>query len=267
MKSSGWVRLLISAVALLALCAVTGCEPAERSQPTTRPSPTNPDEVSVPVDGWYSWALRNRATGALIGSDDAGTATNNTESMIKLWIGTDWLTNAEATGYQPTEEEQEALRAMIRDSDDFAAERFWWERGGPEVIHRLVTECGLTNTTVSDLGWAYTQMTPADATLMMDCVLRRATGSPWTAWLVNEAQHVSVEGSFGIAPALPEGTTVTLKNGWTPHGDTGVWNLNCLASWDAWVLAVETRYPVEYGEEYGATICATVTKQLFQAQE
>ena len=55
---------------------------------------------------------------------------------------------------------------------------------------------------------------------------------------------------------------MALKNGWTAHSATGKWNVNCVAAWDTYVLAVLTRYPAAKQLSYGADVCRDVTATL-----
>lgn len=226
------------------------------------PAPIDPTSVTIEGDAWYSWALLDLSTGAVIGSENARTDTNNTESMIKAWLGADYIAGTEAEGRPLTDDERATISDMIRYSDDAAAQELYLARGGDEAVERLIVECGLTGTTVHPGWWSLTQITAADSVRMMQCILQRAETSAPTRWLLDEMRNVDESNAFGIAEALPTGTTVAVKNGWTAHGATGEWNVNCLAAWDDRVLSVLTRYPVALGQEYGAGICRAVTTQL-----
>lgn len=225
---------------------------AAASQPT----------AAVQTEAWYSWSLLNVTTGERFGSANAATETNNTESMIKLWIGADYLTGITHAGGEPTDDDKRLLRKMIRSSDDNAAQTLYKRRGGNAMIQRMIDQAKLANTTIHNNWWSKTQMTAQDATTMFDYVIKRSKNEPWLAWLVNEARNVDASNAFGIPEGLPSGKTVAVKNGWTEHGSTGLWNLNSLGAWDNWILAVMTRYPIKNGQNYGAAICTEITEQL-----
>ncbi|HEV7896741.1 MAG TPA: hypothetical protein VGP31_02695, partial [Planosporangium sp.] len=74
-----------------------------------------PRPVSVNVDGFLSWALLNRQTGAISGSANHTSATSSTESMIKIWIAADYLRLQAAGGRAPSRQRLDELTAMIRD--------------------------------------------------------------------------------------------------------------------------------------------------------
>ncbi|NJC70295.1 serine hydrolase [Planosporangium thailandense] len=207
------------------------------------------------ADGeWDSWALLNRTTGAIVTGGDDGT--NSTESMIKAWIAADYLNGLH--GAQPSAADTDLLRRMIRDSDNDAAETLYLRRGNDAVIDRLVSTCGLTDTTVHHGWWSLTQTSARDAVRMGDCIADgKATNPKWTAWLLNEMRQVEGEGNFGIVEVRPG---VAIKNGWTDWG--GYWHVNCLAVTDGWSLSVLTRYPDSLGLDHGAAVCRSVTQQL-----
>ena len=59
---------------------------------------------------------------------------------------------------------------------------------------------------------------------------------------------------------------MAVKNGWRPHSSaTGKWNVDCVASWDHYTLAVLTRYPIGRQLEATArTVCRDVTAALVE---
>ncbi|MGC9665611.1 serine hydrolase [Planosporangium sp. 12N6] len=221
------------------------------------PAPTGAAAVTVDrVPGeWVSWALLDRTTGAVSTGGDSGT--NSTESMVKAWIAADYLQGL--GGREPRADEIDLLRRMIRDSDDQAAEQLYLRRGGDAVIRRLISTCGLTDTTVHSGWWSLTEISARDAVRMADCIADgTVTNARWTAWLLGEMRQVRGEGRFGIVDVRPG---VAIKNGWTKWGD-GTWHVNCLAVADGWSLSVLTRYPARYGLDNGAEVCRSVARQL-----
>ncbi|MGC9665600.1 hypothetical protein ACNTMW_03480 [Planosporangium sp. 12N6] len=220
-----------------------------------------PGRVDVAVDGFYSWALLDRRTGTLTGSANDVSDTNSTESMIKIWIASDYLRRL--AGAQPDVDRMAELSRMIRDSDDAAAEDAYQIGGGNAVVQRMISICGLTDTSVFDDWWSRTQVSARDAVRLGACVADgRAAGPTWTAWILGEMRQVRGEGRFGVVQALPDAAAgeIPIKNGWTVVGDE--WHVNCLAVVDRYVLAVLTRYPQELGLDYGAGVCRSVTAQL-----
>jgi hypothetical protein len=228
--------------------------------------------VNVDVDGFFAWALMDRHTGRISGSANDDSATNTTESMIKIWITSDYLRML--GDQQPSQSRLAELSRMIRNSDDKAAEDIYLTDGGNSVIRRLIATCGLQHTSVYDGWWSWTNVTAADATRMGLCVADgRAAGPKWTPWVLNEMRHTQGStaaadqpdgGHWGIIDGLPPdlAQTTAIKNGWTALVKDGNWHVNCLAVQSDWILAVLTRYPQSHGLQYGANICKSVTQQL-----
>jgi hypothetical protein len=93
-------------------------------------------------------------------------------------------------------------------------------------------------------------------------VLDRAPTYPDGGRIVTALHGVEPDNAFGIPEALPAGTDVAVKNGWTAHSGTGQWNVDCVASWSDYTLAVLTRYPMAKKLDYGAGVCRDVTAAL-----
>lgn len=245
---------------------------AAKTGPSAKPKIDPVVTIDTREETWYAWQWVNLATGERYGSANATTETNNTESMIKAWIGTDYLTRLEKAGRKLTDADKSLITAMIRLSDNNAAQTLWLRGGGDAVVQRAIDECGLTGTAVYPAWWSKTQITAADATTMMTRILDRAETSPLVAWMVDDLMRdVDPSNAFGIAQVLADAdphARPAVKNGWTPHGATNQWNLNCLAQWnptgtgDDIVLAILTRYPVAKGQAYGEQLCRDVTSQL-----
>jgi hypothetical protein len=236
------------------------------------PSPSPSVRIQTSEGTWYAWQWVNLTTGATHGSANAAKQASNSESMIKAWIGADYLAGLEAAGQSLSDADMALVTKMIKNSDDAAAQTLYLRRGGDEVIQRAIDECGLTGTTVIESWWSKTQITALDATRVMRHLLSRAETSELTRWLVDDLmRNVADDNAFGIAEVLAEvdpQADPAVKNGWTAHSPTGLWNLNCLAQWtssgsgDQIVLAILTHYPVGYGQAYGEKLCRDVTRQL-----
>jgi hypothetical protein len=269
-----------------AVATTPGASPSPSPSPTPPPPPPPPTlragPVKVAVNGFVSWALLDRKTGQIAGSSNVA-ATNSTESMIKIWLVSDYLRRTAAAGRQPTAERLKQASAAIRRSDDNAAESLFNAGGRAPVIDRLIRTCGLTDTKKvippddDTVYWSYTRMSPRDAVRMGECIADgRAAGPKWTPWVLTEMtkvwgttaardQHATWGGGrWGIIDGLPATlrTGLSIKNGWTMISADGMWHLNCLAVHHDWVLSVMTRYPAKLGLKYGANACMRVTSQL-----
>lgn len=260
-----------------------GSAGGEPAPPTAPPPPTLANApVSLKVSPFASWALLDRTTGTISGSTNI-TATNSTESMIKVWLVSDYLRRL--GDKQPPAAMLTKASNAIRHSDDIAASSLYNAGGGPVVTDRLIATCGLTETSkVVPAGekvvwWSYTRISARDAVRMGECVKDgRAAGPKWTNWVLTEMTKVTGStadkdqqektggGHWGIIDGLSKEILaqgpVSIKNGWTLINADGLWHVNCLAVTDKWVLAVLMRYPGQNGLSYGASVCASVASQL-----
>lgn len=213
---------------------------------------------------WLSWSLVDTARGERAGSANSATDRTNAESSIKAWIAADYLRVVRDQGRTVTGSEQAAIAATVRKSDNEAAERLYRALGGDEVLRHLEAVCNVSVSTAQPGYWSLTQITAVDATEIFACVLRIVPEYPGGVELLTDLQNVDPGGAFGIKPALPESKIVSLKNGWTRHSTTRTWNVNCVAAWDDYVLAILTRYPMDRPLDHGADVCRDVTASLLE---
>jgi hypothetical protein len=286
------VTAVTAAAALLAGCTVTGVAaraPRASATPTVPPSAAavsapapspvssatavQPDVFRTGLDTgregesglWLSWSLVDRSDGRPTGSANSMKERTNAESSMKAWIAADRL-RVDSDARRATSAHNRALiDRAIRASDDAAAEELYRGLGADTVLRQLNQVCGVAVTTSKRGYWSYAQITAENATKVLDCVLDKAPTYRDGKLLIDALHGVNPDGRFGIPQALPPGTDVAVKNGWTAHSATGQWNLNCVASWDHYTLAVLTRYPIGRGQDYGAGVCRDVTTKVLAA--
>ena len=219
--------------------------------------------MTLDVPGFLSWALLDRHTNTITGSANYISGTSTTESMVKVWLAADYLW--QLGDAKPDQARLDEVSTMIRDSDDSAAEDIYQLGGADQSINRMISTCGLTDTTLFEGWWSMTEISARDAARLGLCVADgRAAGPTWTSWLLRQMRDVRGEGRFGIIDGLPPavGQVTSIKNGWTDFQEDDEWHVACLAVHNDWVLAVLTRYPLEFGLSYGAQVCKSVTQQL-----
>jgi hypothetical protein len=202
---------------------------------------------SLGTEGFLSWALLDRRDGTVVGSENMSAA-SDTASMIKAWIGADYLRRAAEQGENPPDSDLGDVQSMIRDDDDSAAERLVAKVGGAtESVGRLVTMCQLSETKAVADSWRDTSISARDAVRMGGCLADgRAAGAQWTPFVLDAMRQVRGEGDFGIRKAFPRAQqpAIAIANGWLLSEKDQTWHANCLAVSDDWVLAVLQRYPV-----------------------
>lgn len=185
-----------------------------RAEPPHRPDLTA--DIDLGAGNFLAWALLDRRTGRISGSANAH-ETSTTESMIKIWIVSDYLRRL--GDQEPPADRLAQASAAIRDSDDQAAESLFRAGGGTNVTRRMIKMCGLTDTRIStrpglEDWWSYTEMSPRDAVRMGECVKNgTAAGPRWTDWVLDEMTKVRgttdesdqpYGGRWGIIDGLPE---------------------------------------------------------------
>lgn len=223
-----------------------------------------PAAVRIDSDAWWSWALLDHRTGIVSGSPNLG-ETSTTASLIKAWIGADFLRRADDAGRRPGRPRLHQLRIMLRDSDNDAAEALWATVGRSASIRRLQRICQLMDGGPHRQMWSNTRLSARDVALLGRCIADgRAAGAAWTPWLLREMRAVRGVGDFGIRKAFPPGVapSIAIKNGWVVRETRGEWHVNCLAIGDGWSIGVMTRYPAARGFAYGASVCRKVGRQL-----
>ncbi|MCW6004740.1 class A beta-lactamase-related serine hydrolase [Micromonospora sp. CPCC 205371] len=237
--------------------------PTPSASPTLPPLAIRPTSITLNVEGDFSWAMIDRRDGKISGSKNMAT-TSSTASMIKAWIGADYLRRAAENGQTPSNLRMEQLRIMIRDSDNDAAQALWGQVGRAASTQRMIKMCKLTDSKANS-NWSITALSSRDTARLGACIADgRAAGKKWTNWLLDEMRAVRGVGDFGIRKAFSDevSSTIAIKNGWVVRDAKGEWEVNCLAIGDKWALGVMTHYPANLGYEYGAKICQDVAAKL-----
>lgn len=241
--------------------------PKQAPSPSLAPLRIAPTKVKIETTGWWSWAMQDTRTGKIYGSSNLA-ETNTTASMIKSWIGADFLRRSAEQGVTPSDARMDQLSTMIRDSDNDAAQDLWEAIGKSASIDRLIDLCELTDSSAYKDLWSNTRLSPRDITRLGACIADgRAAGPKWTKFLLNEMRSVRGTGDFGIRKAFPtvEQKTIAIKNGWVDRQATQEYHVSCLAIGDGWTVGVMARYPIGLDYPYGAKICESVGRQLLAA--
>ncbi len=261
---------------------ITGSQGTANKRPTAPPStaapvatlraPDDPGDITVSGTSEFAWALLDRDTGNVSGSENDATMLNTSESMIKPWIAGDFLRRMDEAGETPTDAQLADIRLMIIDSNDLMAQKYYKLDGRNAVINRFISICKLQNTSIGRSGWwSYTMVNPVDVTRYGQCVADGdAAGPKWTPYLLklmtqvrggwqDQISAAKQGGRWGIIDGLPPAlaSQVSIKNGWYGHVDS--WHINCMAINTHWVLSVEMHTT---SMKKGVDVCASVAKQL-----
>ncbi|MFJ3903658.1 serine hydrolase [Streptomyces sp. NPDC090025] len=152
-------------------------------------------------------------------------------SVIKADILAALLLRAQDEGVVLTAEQRDLAAAMIRRSDNDAAQRLWVEIGRREGFDAANGRLGLSPEHAGQRGvWGLTRTTVQDQLTLLRRIFTEE--SPLTAesrtYLRTLMSTVADDQRWGIAAAAsPEGA-VALKNGWLPREPTGLWVVNSI---------------------------------------
>ena len=216
-------------------------------------------------NGTAGFALIDTTTGAVRANGDGGVALR-TASIVKVIIGMRLLALAQEQRRGLTAAEQSDLSAMIRFSDNDAANRLWASLGGPAVITWIRKVTGVRNTQPppDPASWGSTSTTARDmATILTALAHAKGITPAHRDALLREMRQVTPSQRWGIAPAVHHANPA-VKNGWYPDSDPPFWRIHCTGVVDhagtanRWVIVVTTRYPANLGMAYGQETCAGI---------
>lgn len=178
--------------------------------------------------GTVGFVLRDRVTGVRYRSAAAGTPIW-TASTIKLAMVADLLSREQAGALRLTAADREQMAAMLRRSDNSAADSLWSRYGGTaNVFNANFSRYGMTNVApqpgFGDVYpyWGFQKGTADDFDALMNYVLTGLTPAN-SAAVIAEMQRVDAAqqwGVWGAGAAMAPGN----KNGWSQ--EEGGWVVN-----------------------------------------
>ncbi|WP_025738065.1 hypothetical protein [Mycobacterium genavense] len=145
-----------------------------------------------------------------------------TASVAKLFIADDLLMQQSQSHTMPSDDDQRMLSRMLQSSDDQAAEKFWNQRGGSDIITRVATRYRLTSTgPPRDGRWWNTTSTVTDLIRYYEMLLEGSGELPaqQAAVIIDNLAKSTPRGDdgypqrFGIPDGLPA-EPVAVKQGW-----------------------------------------------------
>ncbi len=143
-------------------------------------------------------------------------------SVVKLFIADDLLLQESQGKTTLSATDRKSLDAMLRSSDDNAAETFWNRSGQSAIIARVKARYGLAGTTAPYNGsWDVTQSTASDLVRYYDMLLDGTGGLPpeQAGVIVGDLAQSTPTGLDGYPQrfGIPEGLyaeQVAVKQGW-----------------------------------------------------
>lgn len=177
-------------------------------------------EQAAGVGATLSVAVLDRATHQLVANGDAQIIA--TASVAKLFIADELLLREAEGRVALSPDDRQALDVMLRSSDDDAAERFWDQDGGDDIITQVATRYGLSSTTPpSDGRWWNTVSSATDLISYYEKLLDGAGGLPRerAGIIVNDLAQSTPTGVDGYPQrfGIPDGLyaePVAVKQGW-----------------------------------------------------
>ncbi len=213
-------------------------------------------------------AVVDTISGKVLGNGDSG-AVLRTASIIKVVIGMRLFSVAEQQHRTLTASEQSDLSAMIRASDNDAADRLWAELGGPAVIDWVRKVTGVKNTQPPQppdqpTDWGFSTTTARDMAVILSALAHARGLTPaHRDALLAEMRQVVPEQRFGVGDVVHH-SNPAVKDGWYPDVDQQVWRVHCTGVVDdgphpnRWIVVVTTRYPSDLGMDYGEETCTNI---------
>jgi hypothetical protein len=295
----------LTAAVIVAVPVIAGCEakvygtPPEPAAPqltviapmgTKAPLPESPpDEPTASFDRLDLRARQATADAAKAGAEITTTvldrntgqivSNGNNEaipiaSVVKLFIADDLLLQESRGQTQLSPADRRALDAMLRSSDDSAAEVFWNRSGGSAIVSRVTARYGLGATKTPYNGrWFNTLSTTADLVQYYDKLLSGSGGLPQeqaNIILSNLAASTpnAIDGTMpgGIYPqrfGIPDGLygePVAVKQGWFCCWNGGNW-----VHLSTGVIGLDRRFVMAIGSMHaadGAAARNTITQAV-----
>ncbi|KUI19551.1 hypothetical protein AU193_12975 [Mycobacterium sp. GA-1285] len=207
-----------------------------------------------------SIAVLDRNTGVLVsnGNNEAMPIA----SVVKLFIADDLLLQESRARVKLSPEDRKAMEAMLRSSDDSAAEVFWIRGGGSEIVSRVAARYGLGATSTPYNGrWFNTLSTTGDLVRYYAELLSGSGGLPRDKADVilsnlGRSTPTAPDGTMpdGVYPqrfGIPEGLydeRVAVKQGWFccwNDGNWVHWSTGAIGKDRRFVMAIASMQPAD----------------------
>ncbi|MEV6830899.1 hypothetical protein [Amycolatopsis sp. NPDC051102] len=203
------------------------------------PASAAASSVELPEGMTASYLVVDQETGQSFGSDEH--KQYRSASLVKLFIALDYL-ESHGPDYEIPADDLALLEPMLRSSNDDAASTLWVRDGWEEIVKRMVTELGLTDTAPPTARgkWGYTAISAADIVRTYQYIEHEANPKYRDFILSNLAQSTKCgsdgfDQSFGLPSAVPGPKAV--KQGWSGFGAAPAPGEQCTET-DAQVLRV-----------------------------
>jgi hypothetical protein len=118
---------------------------------------------------------------------------------------------------------------MITESDNDAATALW-DQAGITSLQRFLNAARMTHTVLDNDAWGLSQLTAQDELKLLELLatpgkVLSTASRDYILWLM---AHVTPSQHWGVPAGAPSGVTVSVKNGWLPDPNTGLWHINSI---------------------------------------
>jgi hypothetical protein len=120
---------------------------------------------------------------------------------------------------------------MITQSDNDAATSLWFEVG-LSSLKRFLAAAGMRHTVLDYDAWGLSQLTAQDELKLLQVLTTRgpvlnSASRGYILWLMTQ---VIPSQRWGVPAGAPSDVKVSVKNGWLPDPDTGLWHVNSIGA-------------------------------------
>ncbi|MFE4264246.1 serine hydrolase [Streptomyces sp. NPDC056883] len=226
----------------MAATAPTATAPTAPAPPVPGTPPPSPDTATPeqavhraldglgPHHGRYALATLDLTSGRAA-TYGPSTETFTSASIIKVNILAALLLRAQDRGVPLTPAQRRLASAMIRVSDNDAAQELWTAIGRRQGLDAANARLGLTPAHAGQRGpWGLTRTTVADQLALLKAVFTE--NSPLTtasrSYVRALMGDIAADQDWGVGAAGTPGARPVLKNGWLPGGTPPRWAVNSI---------------------------------------
>ncbi len=149
-------------------------------------------------------------------------------SAIKATIISALLYKEHGPGHL-TKAQRGLAREMITESDNDAATALW-DEVGLASLQRFLDAADMTHTVLDNYAWGLSQLTAQDELKLLELLATpgKVLSAASRGYVLSLMAHVISSQRWGVPAGAPSGVTVSVKNGWLPDPNNGLWHINSI---------------------------------------
>jgi Beta-lactamase enzyme family len=190
-------------------------------------------------------------------------------SSVKVPIMLTLLTQLEAAGREPDDEEMSLLMTMIENSNNDSAQALFDEIGGAPALDRFMRSIGIADFSAFAAGWGYSTISPL---AMVNLLTLLHAGKILTSGdrqvAINLMENIESDEQVGAGDTAPTGATVAMKDGWVLAPDyLWVMNSSGIITWkdETYIISVYSQEDStqDAGWQLAEQVCQAAGTALF----